>query len=182
MPRLSITFLLAVLTGASIVLVAALARKPESTTPSSARELVAGIWISEQVTMAELIDLKSQGFKSIIDLRPDGEVKDQPSSVAVERAAKENGLAFAYVPVPHGDISSAQVDALAVSLGNVDRPVLLYCRSGRRAARTWALSEASQRSGLGAEAIHAALVSAGQPAHDLAPEISARIAARQPLP
>jgi len=176
------TFLLAVITGAAIVLVAALVRKPESKTPSSPRELVAGIWISEQVTAAELIDFKSKGFKSIINLRPDGEVKDQPSSAAVERAARESGLAFEYVPVPHGDIPSAQVEALAVSLGKVERPVVLYCRSGRRAAWTWALSEASQPSGLAAEAIHAALASAGQPADDLGPEISARIAARQPLP
>jgi uncharacterized protein (TIGR01244 family) len=87
-------------------------------------------------------------------------------------------LTFAYVPVPHGDIPGQAVDALGQSLASAGKPVLLYCRSGKRAARTWALSEASRADGLDAVAIQAAVRSAGQSADDLAESIAARIAAR----
>ncbi|MGH8445136.1 MAG: TIGR01244 family sulfur transferase [Solimonas sp.] len=172
-------FALAVVVGAAVVLAIAAysaCRREADRVPVAS--LTREVWVSEQITPDRLAHLRDQGFRSIIDLRPDGEAPDQMPSADVKRMASENGLGFAYVPVEHGEIASTTVDALATSLRSVDRPVLLYCRSGRRAARTWALAEASRPGGLDAAAIDAALHAAGHSATDLGGEISSRIAAR----
>ena len=175
--RLGRTFLVSTLIGAAIVLtLAVLNRTPRA----QLRPLVDGIWISEQVQPEQLAALKLQGIRSIIDLRPDGEQHGQPSSTEINAAADANGLTFAFVPVPHGDIPDSQVDALAMSLKIVEKPVVLYCGSGRRAARTWALSEAVRPDGLSADAIRKALTSAGQESPDLDSAIESLIATRYP--
>jgi uncharacterized protein (TIGR01244 family) len=80
--------------------------------------------------------------------------------------------------VPHGEIPEQAVTRLREALDRQQGPVLLYCRSGKRAARTWALAEASRPNGLPAEAIVAAVRGAGQEADDLRPRIDAAVAAR----
>jgi uncharacterized protein (TIGR01244 family) len=176
MPRPVTTFVVSLLVGSVVVLAwAGLSRSSRS----DAYQLVEGIWVSEQVLPEDVAALKQKGFHSIIDLRPDGEQQGQPGSAEINAAAAANDLTFAYVPVPHGDIPDSQVDSLALSLDVVEKPVMLYCRSGRRAARTWALSEASRPGGLDASAIRLALDSAGQPSSDLDPAIASRISKRQ---
>lgn len=177
MPSLKATFLAATVLGAVAVLTAA-GLDQRRAQRIEIRELVTGVWISEQVLPTDLDALRSRGIRALIDLRPDGEQEGQPSSAEIEAAARTEGVTFAYIPVAHGRIAPAQVDALARSLGIVERPVLLYCRSGKRAARTWALSEASRFGGLDAQGIHDALRRANQPSDDLDREIAERIAAR----
>lgn len=178
MPSFKWTFVLAVLIGMAAVVGSAAINRPVAVRSAPAKQLTADIWVSEQITTDQLGDLKSLGFKSLIDLRPDGEAVDQPPSTAVAKAAAQAGLQFAYVPVQHGDIPDASVDALTTSLAKVDKPVLLYCRSGRRAARTWALSEAAHVGGMDEAQIEAAVAHAGQSADDLKTAIAARISVR----
>lgn len=181
MPKLRWTFLAAALLGAAAVLALAFLHRPAGVVAAvTAKPLVPGLFIAEQVAPAQLPDLVAKGFKSIVDLRPDGEATDQPSSAAMADAARRAGLAFAYVPVAHGDIPAASVQSLERALAGSDRPVLLYCRSGKRAARTWALAEAARTGGLDAAAIEAAVQSAGQSVDDLKASIDARIAMRPP--
>ena len=118
----------------------------------------------------------------MVDLRPDGEEPGQPSAQDMRLAATKAGLAFAYVPVPHGDIPEASVAALQAFLASQSGPVLLYCRSGRRAARTWALVEAARPGGMPTDAIMAAVQGAGQNAEDLRGRIEAAVAARARVP
>lgn len=140
--------------------------------------LTDGIYITEQVMPEQVSRLHRDGFARIIDLRPDGEVPGQPSAEAIRSAAQQNNIAFDYVPVPHGAIPGAAVTSLEKALASGDRPILLYCRSGRRAARTWALVEASRPGGQGTDAIIAAVKAGGQAADDLHDEIERRIAGR----
>jgi uncharacterized protein (TIGR01244 family) len=177
MPRLRWVFGLAVLAGiAGVVSYAAITNASRQRV--DIKPLADGVWVTEQVRPDSFSEIKLRGFKSVIDLRPDGEEPGQPSSESVAKAARALGLAFAYVPVQHGDIPGKAVDALGQSLASAGKPVLLYCRSGKRAVRTWALSEASRADGPDAVAIQAAVRSAGQSADDLAESIAARIAAR----
>jgi uncharacterized protein (TIGR01244 family) len=180
MPRLRWIFLVAVLLGTATVLtLAALDRRPGVVGgPVETRQLVPGIWVTAQVVPDQLVALRHRGFVALIDLRPDGEVVNQPSSKDMAGAASRAGMAFHYTPVPHGEIPARAVADLAQALATDARPVLLYCHSGRRAARTWALAEASRAGGLGAAAIEAAVREAGQPIDDLTSQIVSRIAAR----
>lgn len=142
--------------------------------------LAAEVAVTEQIQLSDIPQIATRGYQTLIDLRPDGEAADQPASQAVEAAASASHLKFAYVPVPHGDIPDSAVNALSQALAASPRPILLYCRSGRRAVRTWSLAEASRPHGLDAQAILAAANAAGQSADDLLPAIAQRIARRAP--
>lgn len=142
------------------------------------KQLTPGIWVTEQVKLESVPALAST-YGTVIDMRPDGEADDEPSSTVVGNAVQKSQMKFAYVPVPHGDIPDSVVDALAEQLGKAKGPTLLYCRSGRRAARTWALVEASRTAGMSASEIQAVVTASGQSAEDLDAKIKARIANRQ---
>lgn len=178
MLKLRWTFLLAALLGMAGVIVAALATRTPPAAEAEVHPLPGGVWVAEQVTPAQLADLDGKGFRAVVDLRPDGEAAGQPSSLQVGRAAHDAGLAFQYIPVPHGPIPADAVEQLARALSTSNKPILLYCHSGRRAARTWALAEASRAGGLAEDAILQAVAQAGQDAGDLRPEIARRIARR----
>jgi len=120
-----------------------------------------------------------QHIAVIVDLRPDGEVAGQPSSQDMEAEARQQGLRFRYIPVPHGEIPDAAVGQLKATLDEPHGEVLLYCRSGKRAARTWALAEAARADGLSSVAILAAVQDAGQDAGDLQARIERAVKARR---
>ena len=176
--KLKRTFFAAVLLGAGAVLAMAATDRGRAHTQVRALPLANGVWVAEQIGPSQLARLKEQGFHAVVDLRPDGEAQGQPSAGAIGIAASDQGMAFDYIPVPHGNIPPGAVDTLGQVLARGDRPLLLYCRSGRRAARTWALAEASQPRGLDAAGIVKAVKDAGQDAGDLAGQIAGRIAAR----
>lgn len=144
----------------------------------AAHYLYDNVWVTNQIGPDSIARYKAQGFSTVIDLRPDGEAADQPSSSAMAAAARANGVRFAYVPVPHGAIPEATPKALGQELTDTSTPVLLYCRSGSRAARTWALMEASRPDGANAETILQSVRRVGQSADDLAVELNRRVAMR----
>lgn len=138
------------------------------------------IGLAGQIQSRDLLELHSRGYATVIDLRPDGEAPDQPASSEINTTAGEQQIKFFYIPVPHGDaVPEAAVSALGKALASSPKPVLLYCRSGRRAARAWSLAEASRPGGLDAAGIRAAVKAAGHSVDDLAPLINARIEKRK---
>jgi uncharacterized protein (TIGR01244 family) len=158
------------------------AAAPEDQPPPPLTRLTEGIQVSGQIRPEHLAAIKQQGIRTVIDLRPDGEAPGQPSSQTMAQAAGQAGLQFSYVPVSPGDVPPATVDALAQLLASAPQPVLLYCRSGARVVRTWALAEASRPGGLDAEGIKQHARATGKPVEDLQNQIAQRIAARRPPP
>lgn len=160
-----------------------LARAAEaaSSEPSTLHPLMRGVWVSGQITPEQVATFKARGIDAIVAVRPDGEAPDQPSSAAIDAAARSAGIAFAYAPVAGKDVPQAAVDAVSRALAHPDRPVVIYCKSGHRATRVWALAEASRENGLEADAIESVAASAGQPVDDLREQIAARIATRRVL-
>lgn len=177
-------FGIAVLTGALFIIGSALnsrysaAASGEQQAMPVTHHLHGQIHVTEQISPQSIAALKLQGIQTIIDMRPDGEVPGQPPAALMEKEAQSAGLKFSYIPVQHGEISDASVTALKNVLVKSEGPVLMYCRSGSRAARTWSLVEASRPEGLDAEAILAAVKTAGLKAEDLETDIRKRIAAR----
>lgn len=140
--------------------------------------LAPNVGVRSQIAVADVAGIQGSGYRTLIDLRPDGEATDQPPSAVVAGAAGNAGMKFAYVPTPHGDIPDATVDAFAKALSEAEGPVMLYCRSGSRAARVWALAEAARSGGADQAAIEAAVVAAGHKVDDIRPRIAQRIAQR----
>ena len=143
------------------------------------QELVRGVWVTSQVSPDDIRAGKLRGVRTVVDLRPDGEAADQPPSTEVAEAAKAAGIGFDYVPIPHGASPEEAVTRLQAVLGERPYPVLLYCRSGSRAARTWALGEATQANGLPASTIRDTVTRVGFSTKDIDTDIDARIAARK---
>lgn len=141
--------------------------------PLDRNYLVAG-----QLTPADLPALKAQGIDVVIDMRPDGESPDQPTSAQMHQAATAQGMAFFYIPVAHGSITDESVGLLQQVLAGHSGKVAAYCRSGKRASRTYALALASMKDGPDQAHINQLLQAAGQNIDDLQQEISKRIAAR----
>ncbi|MEQ1653399.1 MAG: sulfur transferase domain-containing protein [Hyphomicrobium sp.] len=178
---LSRTFLLSLaLTFAGVVLYAASKQSdPTARDTVTGHLLMDSIFVTDQVPLSAVSTLPKDGYRTLVDLRPDGEATDQPPSSAVGDAARQAGLTFAYIPTPQGEIPEQVVADLARALETAPKPVIMYCRSGKRAARVWALAEASRPGGASAEAIASAVRAAGQSVDDLAGQIATRIAARK---
>lgn len=169
----------AIIAGMSLVLAKPLYEKLKRPPPARVVHLHANIAVSEQLRPEELPELRDRGFTTIIDLRPDGEAVGQTPSTVMASSARANRMEFVYVPVPHGAIADSAVAALDKALSQRSGEVLLYCRSGKRAARTWALVEASRAKGMDSRAILAAVKASGQSADDLTGNIAERVAKRR---
>jgi uncharacterized protein (TIGR01244 family) len=139
------------------------------------------VFISSQLKPENLIYLKRRQINAVVDLRPDGETADEPSHTEMEAAARQYGMRFYYVPVPHESIPPAAVEALALALSDDTQQTVLYCRSGRRAVLTFALFQASRPDGPAAAEILSLVKNAGFSAEDLRDNIDKRIASRTAL-
>ncbi len=173
-------FGIAVVAGITLVVSSAAYDRWQQRLPAGAERLSETVTVSGQLQLDQVAALKARGYATIIDLRPDGEAHGQPTAAAMESAVQRSGMRFAYVPVPHGDIPDSAIGALDRALATSPAPVLLYCRSGRRAARTWGLVQASRPGGGDADQIIAAVKAGGQSAQDLRAELARRIALRTP--
>ncbi len=97
--------------------------------------------VAPQIELADISRAAQDGFKLLINNRPDGEQPGQPTSAQVEAAAKAAGLAYAYVPVAGGPTSEA-VHAEMALIADAPGPVLAFCRSGTRSIVTWSIGQA----------------------------------------
>jgi len=95
-----------------------------------------------QISVADVAEAARQGFRTIINNRPDGEELAQPTAQEIEAAAKAAGLAYFHIPV-RGGPTPEQVAATESVLAEAEAPVLAFCRSGTRSINTWALSQAT---------------------------------------
>lgn len=101
--------------------------------------LVDQLSVAAQIDVADIATLAAQGFRSVINNRPDGEAEGQPASTWLEAAARQAGLVYRHIPVVSGQLSDAQVQAFADALDALPRPVLAFCRTGTRSTMLWAL-------------------------------------------
>ena len=97
---------------------------------------------SPQISVADVAEAARQGFRTIINNRPDGEDPAQPSAAEIGAAAKAAGLAYHHIPV-RGSPTPEQVEATRAVLQETPEPVLAFCRSGTRSIITWSLSQAT---------------------------------------
>jgi uncharacterized protein (TIGR01244 family) len=88
-----------------------------------------GLATSGELSAAAQRQLKALGFKTVIDLRTEGE-----GTAAEQAAVTAQGLRYVSVPVTPDTLSAKDVDAVAAILDDAAaEPVLLHCASGNRA-------------------------------------------------
>lgn len=141
------------------------------------KQLTPGLSVSAQLTEADVVLAARQGFRSVIDNRPDGEEPGQMPADRMEALAAAHGLAFAHVPAVSGKISDEDVQSMTVALAALELPVLAYCRTGTRSTTLWALGQVGV---LPADAILAIAGAADFDLKDLRPRLDARSAQSTP--
>lgn len=127
--------------------------------------------VSPQITAADLGALAAQGFKAVVNNRPDGEAEDQPASAALADAARRVGLEYRHVPAISGSITDDDITAFADAMEELKGPVLAFCRTGTRSTTLWALAEASH---LDPDAILKTAAEAGYDLAALKPRLEVR--------
>jgi len=94
-----------------------------------------------QIDASHLAEIAQQGYKSVINNRPDGEGgPDQPTNESIQAEAEKLGLHYAYLPVVAGAFTPAQVQEMARLLKTLPGPVLAFCRSGARSTNLYQLA------------------------------------------
>jgi uncharacterized protein (TIGR01244 family) len=109
------------------------------------RPLTPDYAVSPQIDLVDLAPIKAQGFTTIIDNRPDGEIPPHLHTAAMRAAAETLGLSFVANPVIGGAMTMENVTAQGAAIAAAKGPVLAYCASGNRSSVVWALSQAAMR-------------------------------------
>ncbi|MCU0890330.1 MAG: TIGR01244 family sulfur transferase [Sandarakinorhabdus sp.] len=96
--------------------------------------------VAPQIDPAQVAEAAAQGFRTIVNNRPDGESFDQPPGAEIAAACAAAGLDYVAIPIDHTGFSLEQVEAMAQAMEK--GPVLAFCRSGTRSCNLWALAQA----------------------------------------
>jgi uncharacterized protein (TIGR01244 family) len=96
------------------------------------------VCVAPQLEPAAMAWAAQQGFKSVVNNRPDGEGgPDQPTSAQMQAAAEAAGLRYVYLPVNGAYQSPEEIAAFAALLAELPRPLLAFCRSGARSTKLY---------------------------------------------
>lgn len=97
--------------------------------------------VAGQPALSQFMDFAAQGFRAVINARPDGEAAEQPGSPAEQAAAGQAGLAYHFVPVTEPGITEADIRAFQEAVRAAEGPVVAHCRTGKRALVLHVLGE-----------------------------------------
>jgi len=97
--------------------------------------------ITSALTLDELDEVKALGFKAVICNRVAGESDDFPDETSYRHKAKQLGISWVHIPVKPGEYSQEDIQAFANSLAHLPRPILAFCRTGKRATHLWAYAK-----------------------------------------
>lgn len=99
------------------------------------------VGFSAQITPDQVSEVVAQGYRSLINNRPDYEHgPGQPSSAEIEAAARAAGLDYVFQPVISGQISQFDVEMFARHFNELPKPILMFCRSGTRSNNLYQLA------------------------------------------
>lgn len=102
------------------------------------QSLSADVCVAPQLTPEAMAEAARQGFRSVINNRPDFEEgPEQPTNAAIEAAARAAGLRYEFLPVQGGYQSPEEIAAFGRLLKELPRPILAFCRSGARSTRLY---------------------------------------------
>ncbi|CAM5796060.1 TIGR01244 family sulfur transferase [Rhizobacter fulvus] len=102
------------------------------------QQLSADVCVAPQLDTAAMAWAVQAGFKSVVNNRPDFEGgPDQPTSAAMEAAARAAGLQYAYLPVQPAVQTPEEIARFAVLLAELPKPILAFCRSGARSGKLY---------------------------------------------
>jgi len=100
------------------------------------------VCVTGQLDPGSMAEVARMGFRAVVNNRPDYEGGyDQPTNADIEKAARAAGLDYRYLPVSSSFQSPEDAAHLSQLLGELPRPVLLFCRSGARSTRLYMMAQ-----------------------------------------
>lgn len=106
------------------------------------QNLSPSVSVCGQLDPAAMSWAAEQGYKSVINNRPDFEGgPEQPTNEAIAAAAKEAGLEYRFLPVAGNYQSPEEIEAFAALLAELPAPVLAFCRSGARSTKLFVAAQ-----------------------------------------
>jgi uncharacterized protein (TIGR01244 family) len=113
-------------------------KKPHMTYTPHLQNLSTNVSVTAQLEPADMAWAAAQGFRSVINNRPDFEGGDeQPTNAAMSAAAQAAGLSYAFLPVDPGFQTAEEIADFAKLLTTLPGPVLAFCRSGTRSGKLY---------------------------------------------
>ena len=105
-------------------------------------ELAPQVYASGQLFEQDLKLAAKQGVRSIVNNRADDESAGQPSSADLARVAEEYGMAFVHFPVEPKAMTAEVAAAFSKVCSELERPLLVFSRTGARSTKLWEMAEA----------------------------------------
>jgi len=107
-------------------------------TAPQVQQLSPDVCVAPQLDTAAMAWAAQNGFKSVINNRPDFEGgPSQPTSAQIEAAAQAAGLSYAFLPVNGAYQSPEEIARFGELLSQLPRPILAFCRSGARSGKLY---------------------------------------------
>jgi len=106
-------------------------------------ELAPQVFVSGQMFEHDIRLAAKQGVRSIMNNRPDGEATGQPLSADLAKIAEELGMNYLYLPVDGRSISVQDVGDFANARAELERPLLIFCRTGARSEKLWQMTDST---------------------------------------
>ncbi|WP_064685800.1 bifunctional sulfur transferase/dioxygenase Blh [Rhizobium bangladeshense] len=97
--------------------------------------------VSPQPSIEDIQSLRDQGFKTLINNRPDNEDTSQPNTRAEGQEAKHCDLSYMFIPVMADTITEADVRAFQRAVDESDGPVVAHCQTGKRSLNLYLIGE-----------------------------------------
>jgi uncharacterized protein (TIGR01244 family) len=98
-------------------------------------------YCTSQIAIADIPAIAAQGFKSVVNNRPDDEGgANQPSSAQLKAEAERHGLQYFYIPVVPGGITQEHAVLFQKVMASASKPVLGFCLSGKRASSLYQMA------------------------------------------
>ena len=94
--------------------------------------------VSSQVIATDMVDIREQGFTTVINNRPDSE--SGHSTASLRAAAEVSGLQYIDIPVFGSHFPAETIAKMQVALATHDK-VLAFCRTGNRSINAWARAQ-----------------------------------------
>uniref|UniRef100_UPI003F499A54 aminotransferase class V-fold PLP-dependent enzyme n=1 Tax=Cupriavidus yeoncheonensis TaxID=1462994 RepID=UPI003F499A54 len=101
------------------------------------RHLSDDVSVATQLTGADVVAAYTNGFRSIVCNRPDGESACQTPYAEIAEVACSLGMVAHYLPVESGRVTDVQAANFGSLMASLPKPVLAYCRTGTRSAMLW---------------------------------------------
>lgn len=102
------------------------------------QQVGADVCVAPQLEPAAMAWAVQNGFKSVINNRPDFEGgPGQPTNAVMAAAAEAAGLRYAFLPVNGAYQSPEEIARFAQLLGELPKPILAFCRSGARSGKLY---------------------------------------------